>query len=115
VGKHRDASREAFWRQALRRRVQCGMTIAEFCSSEGLTASAYHYWRREIERRDAESQEAEWDITNEPTLAAVELVEDAIGGATIEIVAETGYVIRVSEAATTEHVRRVLLAIRDVD
>ena len=115
MAKQRDASREAFWRRALKRRVQSGMTISEFCASEGLTASAYHYWRREIERRDAEASEADWGLASEPTLAAVELVEDAVGGATIEIVAENGFVIRVGERATTEHVRRVLLAMRGLN
>ena len=86
------------------------MTIAEFCASEGLTTSAYHYWRQELQRRDAESQ----DAAREPLFAPVQLVDDGDCAAPVEIVAGNGYVIRVSERATTEHVRRVLQAIDEL-
>ena len=56
MARERDPSREVFWRRALRRRAGGGMTIAEFCAGEGLSTAAYHYWQREIKRRDAESQ-----------------------------------------------------------
>jgi len=40
----------------------------------------------------------------------VQLLDDRNHSAPVEIVAASGYVIRVSEAATTDHVRRVLQA-----
>lgn len=112
MAKERDANREAFWRRVLRGRARSGMTISEFCASEGLKTTAYHYWQREIKRRDAESQSRDTDPVSEPTFAAVQLVDDS--SASVEIVAGNGYVIRVSEQATSEHLRRVLQAVAEV-
>jgi hypothetical protein len=50
----RDPKREQFWRAALRRRQQSGLTVREFCRREQLSETAYHFWRREIARRDRE-------------------------------------------------------------
>ena len=51
----RDRVRERFWRAAVRRRESAGMTVREFCRRERLHESTYHFWRRELKRRDAES------------------------------------------------------------
>lgn len=91
------------------------MTIAEFCECERLKTTAFHYWRREIKRRDAGSPPA--DAAPEfaaPEFAAVQLLDDHVCGAAVEIVAENGYVIRVSEQATSEHLRRVLQAVNEL-
>ena len=50
----RDLKRERFWRAALRRRQRSGLTVREFCRGEQLSETAYHFWRREIARRDRE-------------------------------------------------------------
>jgi len=110
VARERDEKREVFWRRALRRYARSGMTIAEFCESEGLKTTAYHYWQGEIKRRDAESPSPD----AAPEFAAVQLVDDRGCGAAVEIVAENGYVIRVSEQATSEHLRRVLQAVNEL-
>jgi hypothetical protein len=91
------------------------MTISEFCASEDLTESAYHYWRREIQRRDAESPIPKSDPAEGTTFAPVQLLDDGNGAAPVEIVAASGYVVRVREAATTDHLRRVLQALSELD
>jgi hypothetical protein len=58
AGHERDPKRERFWRKALARRTRSGLTVAEFCAQEGLAASTYHHWQREIARRDAQRSEA---------------------------------------------------------
>ena len=50
----RDLKRERFWRAALRRRQQSGLTVRAFCRGEQLPETSYHFWRREIVRRDQE-------------------------------------------------------------
>jgi len=99
----------------LRRRAKSGMTIAEFCASEDLTASAFYYWQRKIQRRDATSQAPKSDSAGGPTFLPVQLLDDRNDTAPVEIVTTSGYVIRVSDAATTDHVRRVLQAVGTVD
>ena len=115
MGKNRDSSREAFWRRMPRRRAKSGMTIAEFCVCEDLTPSAFYYWQREIRRRDGEVLARDSDSTGGATLLPVQILDDRAGGAPVEIVAGNGYVIRVSEAATVDQVRRVLQAVGTVE
>jgi predicted RNA-binding protein with TRAM domain len=91
------------------------MTIAEFCANEGLTASTYRYWQREIQRRDAESPMPKSDPAERTTFVPVQLLDDGNGAAPVEIVARNGYVVRVSEVATADHVRRVLQAVSELD
>jgi hypothetical protein len=87
------------------------MTVAEFCSREGLKPTAYYYWQREVRRRDGLSQSEEADPGDQGALLPVQIVNDRGGSAAVEIVAKNGYVVRVSQQATTEHVRRVLEAV----
>jgi hypothetical protein len=47
-------------------------------------------------------------------LVPVQLVDDGSSTAAVEIIAGNGYVIRVSEQATTEHLRRVLQAVGEL-
>jgi len=115
VTKRSDPRREAFWRRMLRRRAKSGMTIAEFCANEDLTESAFYYWQRQIRRRDSQSRALNSDSNGEATLLPVQILDDCVGAAPVEIVASNGYLVRVGEAATTDHVRRVLQAIGTIE
>ena len=115
MAKGPDPKREAFWRRVLRRRARSGMTVAEFCASEGLTEGAFFHWQREIRRRDAETQERDSDSAERPTFLPLQLVDDRNSSAPVEIVTGNGYVIRVRESATADHVRRVLQAVGTTD
>src|SRR3954469_13827139 len=49
----RDRQKEAFWREAVSRQRRSGLGVRAFCEGEGLKATAFYFWRREIGRRDA--------------------------------------------------------------
>ena len=49
----RDAGKEAFWRDVVRRHEGSGATVREFCRREGLAESNFYAWRRIIAQRDA--------------------------------------------------------------
>jgi len=115
VAKKRESRGEAFWRRVLRRRAKSGMTVAKFCASEDLPESAFYYWQRQIRRRDAKSPTENANSDAAPAFLPVQLLDDRNGTAPVEIVAPNGYVIRVREAATTEHVRRMLQAVGTAD
>lgn len=51
----RDARKEAFWRDALRRQGKSGVSVREFCRREGVGESNFYAWRRAIDERDSES------------------------------------------------------------
>jgi hypothetical protein len=57
-GKSRDRKRERLWRRLLRRQQLSGLTVRDFCSQHGLAESAFHFWRREIARRNDEQRAA---------------------------------------------------------
>ncbi len=57
-GKPRDRRRERLWRRHLRRQQLSGLTVRDFCSLHGLPESTFHFWRREVVRRDEERQRA---------------------------------------------------------
>ena len=115
MAKGSDPKREAFWRRVLRRRAKSGMTVAEFCASEGVTEGAFFHWQREIRRRDAERQGQDSDSSDRPSFLPLQLVNDRDRSASVEIVTGNGYVIRVRESATADHVRRVLQAVGTTD
>ncbi|QDU54627.1 IS66 family insertion sequence element accessory protein TnpA [Aeoliella mucimassa] len=54
ANKHRDPTKEAFWRKTLTRFAASGLSVREFCKRENVTESAFYAWRRTIsEREDA--------------------------------------------------------------
>ena len=54
----RDAGREVFWREVLGRQATSGLGVRACCRRERLSESAFHWWRREIARRDAPKRPA---------------------------------------------------------
>ena len=61
--RRRDPKKEAFWREALSRQRQSGLGVPAFCEREGLRATAFYFWRREIQRRDARQRRR---VMNDP-------------------------------------------------
>ena len=108
MGLERNGERERYWRGVLRRRSASGMSIVEFCEHEGLKASTFHYWQREIRRRDEELQSD--GVSVESTLAPVRIIGESDGSSStpLEIVATNGYRVRVGQQATSEQLRCVL-------
>jgi hypothetical protein len=56
-GRERDRRREAYWRRTVGEQQGSGLTIRGFCHRRRLRESAFHFWRRELERRDAEQEQ----------------------------------------------------------
>ena len=44
MGKIRDKSKEAFWRQTVRRQGQSGLTVRAFCREHELRETAFYFW-----------------------------------------------------------------------
>jgi hypothetical protein len=90
--------------------------VRAFCRERGLKEAAFYWWRREIERRDAETTQAEALPSRMPMLAPVVMVEEVCRDKTkdseklaaIEIVLHGGTVVRVSNNSTREQLGMVL-------
>jgi hypothetical protein len=50
--KSRDASKERYWREVIRRWKASGLEIRRFCKREGVSENCFHWWRRTLQRRD---------------------------------------------------------------
>ena len=46
---------ERQWRERVSSWTKSGLTVREFCLRHGVTATSFHYWRRELRQRDAAS------------------------------------------------------------
>ena len=55
-GRPRDVELERGWRKRMDRWGRVGDTIGEFCRGEGVSESAFYFWRRELSRRDRTAQ-----------------------------------------------------------
>ena len=69
-GKERDRRLEAQWRRTIREHVRSGMTIRAFCRTNNLPESGFHFWRRELGRRDLELRKADQKQRNRPSSQA---------------------------------------------
>ncbi len=54
--RQRDAGKQAFWSEAIRRHASSGLSVRAFCQQERLTASAFYDWRRTLAQRDCDAE-----------------------------------------------------------
>ena len=98
----RDPDKERFWRQAIRRQQKSGMTVSAFCAAEELKDWSFHWWRRELAKRDREKPTAEpvQAANDVPPFVPVQLVPDRgeiHRSGTIEVVLTSGQCVRIPD------------------
>ena len=113
MAKKRDIQREKFWRRAFQRQARSGMTASQFCESEDLKPSTYHFWRQEIKRRDAKAASSE--PKQDAGLVPLQLVGNFSDSAPVEVVVNGDLVVRVQGSSSAEHLRRVLQVVVELD
>jgi len=55
-GPRRDAEKERFWREVIRRQRRSGQSVRGFCRDEALSEPLFYAWRRELKRRGGKRQ-----------------------------------------------------------
>jgi hypothetical protein len=123
-GKRRDLKLEGRWRQALGRYERSGLTAREFCQRAGLKESVFHFWKRELARRDTERpapQSGGRSGTHRPGPARrlPSLVPVSIGpamppAAPVEVLLPQGLRVRVGSGCEEALLRMVLSALERV-
>ena len=51
MARPRDPSLERTWRQRLQRQSTSGLSIAAFCTREGVSSASFHAWKRRLTAR----------------------------------------------------------------
>lgn len=107
------------WRDRLNRCAAGNQTVVEFCEREGVSASAYYYWKRRLEGR-RHSGEGNGGAT--PLFLPVRLRKGANGhgaagasvegrlGSAIQIDLPNGAVVRVASNVSVEMIEAVIQA-----
>lgn len=100
----RDLAKEAAWRRRLAGHADSGQTARAWCRRHRVKEAAFHWWRRELARRDAEARAS--------SFVPVHLTDDPArdGDGQIEIELRDGRRIRVTGTVN----RRMLTEVLDV-
>ena len=113
-----DGKKERLWRDRIRRQQQSGLSIRGFCVEESLSEASFHWWRRELPRRQAQSR-----IGPPPKLQpaspgsppAAQFVPVTVAPSSpcssIEIALPGGVIIRVPPGCCCQLLREVLAAL----
>jgi hypothetical protein len=88
---HRDPQRERFWRATLQDWSVSHQSIRDFCRARDLAETAFHYWRKELRRRDSEVKERVSDP--KPAFVAVTVAPDSSPAPAIEVRCPSGHVV----------------------
>jgi hypothetical protein len=118
MGKPRDAVKERYWRQLIRRQAASGLGRRGFCEREGVPEYQFHWWRRTLRERDRHrARDAQRTRTRCPVadpgskeaespFLAVHLPLSL--GTAIEVVHPRGHVLRVPACFDATALRRIL-------
>jgi transposase InsO family protein len=70
-GTRRDRVKEALWRKRVDAQQSSGLAVRAYCRREGLSEAAFHWWHRELARRDGEAKAASGHATTRDCSRAV--------------------------------------------
>jgi len=108
----RDLAKEAAWRRRVDRHAASGQSVRAWCCRHRVKETAFHWWRRELARRDAEQP---WPARRDgraqaPSFLPVHVTDDSAGDADsqIEIVFTDGQRVRVTGTVNSEMLTQVL-------
>jgi transposase-like protein len=101
-GTVRSLDKATAWRQTIKQQAESGLSVRAWCSQQGVTESAFYWWRRELARRDTEGQVS--------SFASVHVTEDRSerDDPQIEIVLSDGRCIRMHGSVDRQMLADVL-------
>ncbi len=108
----RDLTKEAAWRRRLARHADSGQSVRAWCCRHRVKEAAFHWWRRELARRDGEQSSSvrrDAEATT-PSFVPVHVTDDPArnGDPQIEIELTDGRRVRVTGTVNREMLTQVL-------
>ena len=100
-------SREGYWRRHVAGWVRSGESVRGYCRSRGVSEAAFHFWKRELKRRDAGTAKKAERIA----FAEVRLPSFAVHEGLIEIAVVGSRRIQVHPGFDEETLVRVLAVV----
>jgi transposase len=111
--KQRDGRRETRWRGILKEQEHSALGVRAFCRMKGVRETAFYYWRRELQRRQAEQvQRGRDEPSAAPMFVPVHLAEQAAPAGPIEIVLPTGCRVHLAGSVDRRALADVLVALQ---
>lgn len=108
----RDLSKEAAWRRRLARHAESGQSVRGWCRRHRVTETSFHWWRRELARRDAEQPPSarHGAKARSASFVPVHVTDHPApdGDSLIEIVLTDGRRVRVTGMVNRDMLTRVL-------
>ena len=108
------AQRETYWRRLFDRWKASGLAKTEFCERENVTTAAFHWWIKDLERRDRKAPRVRTQKPKAPAkktfpkLVPVQVAKPAVTrDQGVELVV-AGQVIRVAPGFHPDTLRRVV-------
>jgi hypothetical protein len=98
ANKRRDAGKERFWREVLKRQAASGLSVRAFCRRESLTESAFYAWRRIVVERNTEVGPRRQASAFVP----MTVIEPSAREASIEIQLAGGHLLRLPSTISVE-------------
>jgi transposase-like protein len=108
MAKHqRDAAKERFWRDVIRRHAASGQSVRAFCLREKLTESAFYFWRRTIAERNGQAHRT----PQSPAFVPVTVTDRTSRDPSIELELAGGRLLRFPQSISTERLVALIHAL----
>jgi hypothetical protein len=110
----RGKGKERYWRGMIQRWGRSKQTVRAFCDEHGLSEPSFYAWRRTIAERDRQAAPPGAGQGDLPDFVPVRLVASAVAPPTLEVVGNSGRVIRVPVGFDAATLRSLLVVLEEV-
>lgn len=114
-GPGRDVELERRWRERIEDHDRSDLTVQAFCDQRNVSSSSFHYWKRELRRRDGENSVGKARSTKlggSSDFLPVSIIATTTAAIEIEV---AGCIVRVRRGFDEEALVRALHVLRQVD
>ena len=114
----RNAQKEAYWRDMVKRQARSGLSVRRFCSEQDISEPAFYGWRKKLAQRDQEvvarsPRPSKNGAANSDNGQAFIPLAVADSGHALEVVHPLGYRVRISGEVNAKSLRQVLAVLEE--